>query len=272
MRRGLPYPRLWACLLLLLFGAARVPVERLLQREYREHKFREGLMLDQSMRERLGQLGFAASLGGFRSFLATIFELQAVTAWQEVDYDEVESSYNLVTQLQPRESSYWDSAAWHLGKNAVSYYLHFDLDRPLAERQRDAAAKSERAGRFYADGIRYNPEAYRLLAGYARYLIDTKGDYAAGADLFLRAYEATDGRFRQALRFAGYALAEVPGRQREAYNLLLGVYRQGERQPRVVMTLKTLEDALDIPVDERIPDPIPEVFLKRGERGEELGE
>ena len=70
-----------AVLLLIVFGAVRMPFEQRIEAGLKAAHFREGVTVpDDSMREQLGQLGAAAALGGFRSFLATMFELPATTA------------------------------------------------------------------------------------------------------------------------------------------------------------------------------------------------
>ena len=111
-----------AVLLLVVFGAARLPFEQTLETSLRAAHFREGADIpNDSMREKLGQLGAAAALGGFRSFLATMFELQATTAYMNEDFDSVARHYHLSTQLQPRETGYWEMAGWMIGFNASSY-------------------------------------------------------------------------------------------------------------------------------------------------------
>lgn len=253
-------------ILLVLVGLVRLPVERSVEHELEAAHFRDGLQFTQSMRDQLGQLGFAATLGGFRSFLATMFELRSVSQWSQVDWDGLESSFNMMTQLQPREASYWSTAAWHLDKNAVSHYLHFDT-RPEGERLRDAQTKSERARLFLMDGLKFNPENRFLLSDYANFLAKRDGDHCQAADYFRKAYEAGQGRYPLALRFSAYELARCPGREQEAYTLLRRFYDEDMKLPSVIKGLKDMEQALDIPLAKRIPEPYPEVYQKKSGSG-----
>ena len=59
-----------------------------------------------------------------------------------------------------------------------------------------------------------------------------------------------------ARRFAAYELSYCEGREREAYERLHQLYAAGERErlPTLIKRLKFLEEKLNIPVDQRIPD------------------
>ena len=57
-------------------------------------------------------------------------------------------------------------------------------------------------------------------------------------------------------RFAAYELSYCEGREREAYERLHRLYNMGEeeRLPTLISRLKFLENQLNIPQDERIPE------------------
>jgi len=63
-------------------------------------------------------------------------------------------------------------------------------------------------------------------------------------------------------RFSVYELSYCEGREREAYERLRRLYDEGqkERLPTLITRLKFLEDKLEIPQEQRIPDADP---LKR---------
>ena len=50
-------------------------------------------------------------------------------------------------------------------------------------------------------------------------------------------------------------MAKVPGREREAYDTLMALYRQGKKQqvPSLLAKIRDLENKLNIPADQRIP-------------------
>jgi hypothetical protein len=60
-------------------------------------------------------------------------------------------------------------------------------------------------------------------------------------------------------RFSAYELSYCEGREREAYERLHQLYNEGkkERLPTLITRLKFLENKLDIPQDQRIPDLAP---------------
>jgi hypothetical protein len=57
-------------------------------------------------------------------------------------------------------------------------------------------------------------------------------------------------------RFSAYELSYCEGREREAYERLRQLYDEGEKQrlPTLITRLKFLENKLDIPEQQRIPE------------------
>jgi hypothetical protein len=70
------------------------------------------------------------------------------------------------------------------------------------------------------------------------------------------------------IRFAAYELSKCPGHEREAYAELMRLYHLGEDQhlPTLIVQIKAMEDFLDIPRDQRIPDEHPDVARARRDR------
>jgi hypothetical protein len=60
-------------------------------------------------------------------------------------------------------------------------------------------------------------------------------------------------------RFAAYELSYCEAHAGEAYRRLHGLYAAGanERLPTLIRRLKDLEIKLEIPPEQRIPDPVP---------------
>ena len=231
-----------------------MPIERSIASDLKENRFREGSQLpDGPMREKLGQLGAAAALGGFRSFLATMYELRAITAFSEVDYDEVESSYQLATQLQPREPGYWEMAGYMMDTNARRYYLSFDLKHSPEERGALADRSVERGKKFLDDGLRYNSEDYALHRSLANHYAHRQQDLCAAADAFDRAAAVVDGQ-SLAERHHAIFLAHCPGKEQEAYIKLRAIAEEipdGIMPGAYVLHLRYLERFLKIPEVDR---------------------
>jgi hypothetical protein len=103
--------------LLLLFGLLRLPVERSLENTRRDANLHT-VTLDISLRERIGQLSYAAALSGFRSVVAAFLWIEAHTAWEQTAWGRMAGLFESVTSLQPRSLIYWDLASWHMAWNA----------------------------------------------------------------------------------------------------------------------------------------------------------
>lgn len=209
----------WYCgavFVLLVFGAIRQPLERGLAAELKAGGFHEDRMPDGAMRAQLGQLGAAAALGGFRSFLATLYELRAVTAYSNSDYVSVETNYHLATQLQPKESGYWEMAAWMLDTNARRHYLTFDRENSPAERQVLARLGVRRGRKFLDDGLSHNPDDYRLHRALGNHLVQREGNFCQAAEAFEKA-AALVQESSAAWRHHVVNLALCSGKEREAY-------------------------------------------------------
>ncbi|MEI6537295.1 MAG: hypothetical protein WCN98_18275, partial [Verrucomicrobiaceae bacterium] len=113
--------KLAAFALLAAAGMAKLPLEQRLSDDLHAKSLLED-PVGVDMRESLGQMGFAASLGGLRSLVASITYLQAYSAFEDVDWGKVDSLMTMTTRLQPREPTYWDEASWHQAWNAASHY------------------------------------------------------------------------------------------------------------------------------------------------------
>jgi len=240
-----------AGILLILFGALRLPVEDLLEEEWRERRLLPE-RLELGMREGLGQMSFVGALGGFRSLVASMLSLEAYTAWENVDWGKLESTYDLITALQPGVVAYWEEYGWHLAYNAHSYYL-YDEEVRLALREYLAATYLEKGKAVLRDGIRHNPGEVVLYVRLGM-VLRTKGkDHCAAAEVFGQAARLEDAP-EYVRRFVAYELFECPGREREAYDQLAALYREGpqHRKPTLLTKLAALEEQLDIPVAQRL--------------------
>jgi hypothetical protein len=239
---------------LLLFGAARLPLEHALTKTHRELHFR-GVDFNLDLREQLGQVGFVAALSGFRSLVADALFLQAHVAWERTEWGRVLLLFRQVTTLQPRALLFWDMAAWHMAWNASTAAMNDPAQPRLALRIKAAREYFQLGKDFLERGIKNNPERPELYEALARLYRDKYEDHEHASEFFAQA-ASLPGAHSYARRFAAYELAQCPGRERQAYDQLRTLYDSGEQErlPTLLRRLKELEIKLNIPPDQRIPD------------------
>lgn len=266
--------RILAIAVFVVLGAVKIPLESAATRSLRG----SGLLNpppDIGLRESLGQTGFAASLGGLRSLVASITVLQAVGAFEDVDWGRLDSLYTLATRLQPRYPAYWVQGAEHMAFDAASFY-RFDQRRNYAISEELFETHVRRGIEILREGLRHNPDSARLWTRLGEIysqragkpatpgdrLGPLTGDPANAADCYLR------GREKGALliyeRLGAYELVKAgdPASLRRAYEIILRHYRLGQRTPRVIQELKRLEENLNVPAPDRIPDALPPRALR----------
>ena len=249
--------KLLALLIILGFGAARLHFEQALTREHRAAYFHMA-QLNLDMRERLGQMGFVAALSGFRAVIADLLWIQGHTAWERTQWGPMKLRFDTVTALQPRAVMFWDLAAWHLAWNA-SHAVRYDENQPREALRLKAQREYFKLGEdFLLRGIQNNPDKPFLYEKLGFLYREKFQDHA-------KAFEAYEqcARFPNApeycKRFALYELSQVPGREREAYDRLMALYRVGEseRLPTLLKRIQELEEKLGVPPEERIDNPAP---------------
>ena len=248
---------LWTAVVaaLLLFGLARLPVEKSLDAAHRAAHLRTA-KLDIELREQIGQLAYTAALGGFRSLVAAFLWIDAHTAWEQTAWGRMAGLFQSVTALQPRSLVYWDLASWHMAWNA-SIAARENPKEPSEFLRRRAEREYQELGRdFLERGIANNPDRYLLHERLGIMLRDKFADPCGAADAFAAAAEKP-GAPPYIKRLAAYELAACPGREREAYEKLRAIYLLGaeERVPRVVTLINELEAKLDITVADRLAPP-----------------
>jgi hypothetical protein len=246
--------RMLAIGMIALFGAVRVPIETALDASQRAAGLR-GTALNLDLREEIGQMGFLAALSGFRSPLAAFLWIDAHNVWERTEWGRMAGILNTVTTLQPRSLLYWDMSAWHMAWNA-SVAAREDPKQPSeALRIRNQRQYFQLGRDFLERGIRNNPDSYLLHERMGILLRDKFEDHCAAGQAFLDASKRK-GAPDFVLRFAGYELAKCPGREKEAFAILKSLYEKGpdQRKPTLISTLHELEEKLDIPRDQRIPE------------------
>jgi len=237
--------KLAALAVIVLFGLVRLPLESGIERDLRAAHFRD-TELDLSMREQLGQGMFVASIGGFRSLIASILYLQAHADFENREWAKVEAAYGVITRLQPRSIHYWDNAHWHMAYNAFGYYQRTAATEPdswEAWKMTNQLAPYylERGRQFLEDGLRHNPDSYILHRAMGDLRSKKYGDDCGAADWYLRGSKLTNARSYMH-RLYLYAISKCPERIDEAYAALREAYHAGSRTPTVLLEFEKKED------------------------------
>src|SRR4029077_11718427 len=151
-RRLLP-----AFVIVLVLGAAKLPIECELSAAHRQGNFR-GVEFNLDLRERVGQLGFIAALSGFRSIVADVLFLQTRVAWERTEWGRLLWLFRQITTLQPRAILFWDMAAWHMAWNASVAVLNDRTQPRLALRIKAQKEYFALGKDFLERGIKNNPK------------------------------------------------------------------------------------------------------------------
>jgi len=238
----------------LLFGVARLPFESTLSEEQQAAGFHTA-SLDLELREQVGQLSFLAALSGFRSLVAALIYIDAHVAWENTEWGKMIGHFNTVTTLQPRSELYWDMAGWHAAYNAGASALQDKSEPSEILRQRNADQYVQVGRDFLERGTKNLPESYILPKSLGQLLREKAEDHCAAADAFaLAAAKPNAPAYLE--RFVAYELSECPGREQEAYDLLVDLYHRGEDQRTLslIRIIRELEEELNVPPDQRIQE------------------
>ncbi len=239
-------------LILTIFGFGKLRFEQALTNEHRAAYF-HGARLNLGLRQQIGQLGFLAALSGFRSLVADGLWIRAHIAWEDTQWGRMALLLNNVTALQPRSLLFWETSAWHMAWNA-SVAAREDRRQPREALRIKAQREYFKLGEdFLLRGIENNPDRYLL---YDRLGLLYREKFRDPCKSFVQYDKAA--RFPNApeyeKRFAAYALAECPGREREAYERLKTLYAMGEQErlPTLLKKLSELQEKLNVPAAERV--------------------
>lgn len=231
------------CVAILAAGAVRMPFERQITDDLHD----AGLLppkLEQRTGEKIGQTFSAVSLGGLRTLVATFMNLRAFTFFTEQRWGEVGDTFELIVDLAPRTRYYWDTGSWHQSYNAASFYL-YGSELPPLRRKANWRACILRGREFLERGIRNNPDDPILKLRLGTLLSDSNKIAAFGdpGEAYEHAYEAYMSAVNlpnsplYSKRFAFYSLARVPGREKEALEMLKQIEADGGRLPPTIYGL-----------------------------------
>jgi hypothetical protein len=255
--------KLTALAIFLIIGMCKLPLERSAQTAMREAgSLKTPASL--ALREQLGQMAFAASLGGLRSLVASVVYLQAYTAFERSNWAQVESLHTLTTQLQPNYAQYWDDGATRLAYDAASHYL-YDTARPDLYRRQLYRQYFGRGVDFAQSGAAVLPasrvlhqrlgEFYSRIVGSPEQKQLVPPDHRLAARHFILAHQ--HGALDWTERAAAYELAKLPDAPEEwalAYRILKKYHERGIRVPTASTLIKDLENRLKVPAEQRVKD------------------
>ena len=242
--------RIVGILVLLVWGIAKFPVEARLEKRMQDTRL-GGYRPTASLRQQAGQAGFLAALGGLRAAVADLLWIQANTAWEHVQYGRMKLLFDTCTAMQPRRVNFWDVSAWHMAWNGAAHIENTEHD-PIV-RKAEMREFFELGRDFLLRGIENNPDSWELYDRLGFLYRDKFKDMAKASAAYEEA-SMRPGHLDYTRRFAAYYLAEVPGRERDAYGRLIGLFREGENEWLLTLLhqIQKLEARLDIPDEQRI--------------------
>ncbi len=242
--------RLLGFLVLLVWGMVKMPIEGRLEQRMQDSRL-GGFKPTASLRQQAGQAGFLAALGGLRAAVADLLWIRAHSAWSEVQYGRMKLLFDTCTSMQPRRVVFWDVSAWHMAWNGAAHIQNSVKDP--AERKAKMMEFFKLGEDFLLRGIESNPDSWELYDRLGLLYRDKFQDMAKASAAYEEASKRP-GNLEYTRRFAAYYLADVPGREREAYDRLLAIFHEGEREwlPTLLRQLQKMEEKLGIPDAGRI--------------------
>lgn len=246
-----------ALLVFLLLGLAKLPLEHRAEAELRSHDMLYA-PLDYSTRDAVGQMGFAATLGGLRSLVASVTYLMGYTAFEDVNWERVDMLFGLTTLLQPRFDVYWDDASGHMAYDAASYYI-YDETRPTLYRKQLYRQYVQRGIDYLNDGLRHLPHSDKLHTSLAHLYARRQqpANHELAGEHYLLAFQ--NGGLPVNERLAAYEWAQLdnaPERWKQAYAILKRSKKTLDAMrvtlPGLITAMHTLEQKLAIPPEQRV--------------------
>ncbi len=258
---------------LLIGGWLMLPVEKEIYAQ-REHVDFGRLELTLDVRERLPQELALGVLAGFRGIAADFLWIQNEAFWEDLWEPRTDKgllfvrmyrNMKSVVVLQPHSTLFWEESAWHMGWN-IAYAAQIDpANRTKAEGLKREMEWRERARAFLAEGIKNNPDTYRLyfymgILYLQKLASPAKPElYCTAADYFRRAAAFPDAPSYTA-RECAHAL-ELCGKPEAAYEYWKTIWNGGHVRhfhdqidiyDDAIREMRRLENELKIPVGQRI--------------------
>lgn len=217
--------------ILVVFGFLRIPFESQTEQKLKDLGFRDWVP-NMSAREQLTQASFIGAIGGFRSLIASIYDLRAHEAFRDKDWGSVERFRKVTTSLQPRFAKHWDLAAWDMAWNAYAYYRsksEFSKDDLELWRIEKMIMPSylEKGLSFAKEGAKWTPESYRLPMVIGDIYSQKYNNPKLASEWYFKSSQAKDA---PTYIYRAYAtqLAKCVGMEEEAYEVVSNLYNDGK--------------------------------------------
>ncbi|MEM6279325.1 MAG: hypothetical protein AAF733_07610 [Verrucomicrobiota bacterium] len=241
---------------LVVFGLVRTPFED----PMREKLIEADLLLPPPAEDAMQQMSQSAlmgTLGGLRTLVSSYLVLEAFGHFSLKEWEDLRRSYAIITSLEPRDENHWRDVVWHLGINATAN-MEIDESIPEFERKRRFNEYAVLAVELAQQGIQQNPDSVIIRQQLGEVYREKLKDFCEAARVYQELADLP-GAPSYSERFVGYFLAQCPGREREAYDLLRRLYYEGAHNHKdgLIIDLKNLEEKFDILPALRIPDPYP---------------
>lgn len=245
--------RVLGFLVLLAWGILKGPVESRLTQQMLDGRL-GGFKPSAGLVRQAGQAGLIAALGGLRAAVADLLWIRAHIAWQDVQYGRMKLLFDACTAMQPRRVMFWDVSAWQMAWNGAAYVERSTPDE--MDRRREMTKFFKVGEAYLLRGIENNPDSWELYERLGALYREKFKDPQKSADAYDEASKRP-GHLAFTRRFAAYQLAQVPGREREAYGRLLALYREGPQEwlDTLLKHLQLLERKLKIPPEQRVDIP-----------------
>jgi len=175
--------------------------------------------LSQEKQLRLGQTGAAVVLGGLRSLIAAVMNLQAFGAFEEQDWVELEQLYDVIVTLQPNNTYYWATGAWHLAYNAY-YDFEEKIGLSAARCRLKQSEYHQKGENMLLSAVEENPDEMSLWQDLGRLYNDPHKtyDFVKSAKYFKEAVRCSNSDDRMRREYF-YTLGRVKGKEYEAWKL-----------------------------------------------------
>lgn len=239
---------LLALVVLVVFGLVRMPLEYGFEKELRAAGFRDWSP-NISNREQLTQAGFVGAMGGFRSLVASVYDIQSATERDLKNWAGVEKYRNITVTLQPRIEKYWELATWDMAWNAYAYFdrkseNYQDTFEELRIQNVVKPAYLDKGIEFAKRGMKWLPDSHELP--YTIGLIYGEdfryNDKCAAVPWFYEAAQKPNARPYH-LRMYLHYMVLCGDEDEKAYKLASELYRApGTPKPTLRRDLEILED------------------------------
>ena len=217
--------------ILVVFGFVKIPFESQTEQKLKDKGFRDWVP-NMSAREQLTQASFIGAIGGFRSLVASIYDLRAHEAFRDKDWGSVERFRKVTTSLQPRFAKHWDLAAWDMAWNAYAYYRSksefSDDDLELWRIEKMIMPSYLDKGLSFAkEGAKWTPESYRLSMVIGDIYAQKYNNPKLASEWYFKSSQAKDA---PSYIYRAYAtqLAKCVGMEEEAYKVVSNLYNGGK--------------------------------------------